>query len=213
MKKQKKSEKHLKILAIGDLHGDVTQAKKLAEKAVKENVDLVILAGDLTFTDKSIDYLVGPFAKRKLNVFFVPGNHENIATANFLEKMYKPYAENLHGKGKKLKGIGFFGGGGATVGPFFMSEQEIFEAINDGFKKIKDARKKVMISHSHPAGTLMAKLSIPIIKGSKAVRKAIEKFQPDLAICSHVHEAEGIEEKIGKTKVINVGRKGKIIEI
>ena len=46
-----------------------------------------------------------------------------------------------------------------------------------------------------------------------AVREAIERFQPDLALCGHVHEAEGIEEKIGKTKLINVGRQGKIIEI
>ena len=45
------------------------------------------------------------------------------------------------------------------------------------------------------------------------VKKAIEKFHPDLLLCSHVHEAEGIEEKIGKTKVISVGKKGKIIKI
>jgi Icc-related predicted phosphoesterase len=48
---------------------------------------------------------------------------------------------------------------------------------------------------------------------SNAVRKAIEQFQPDIAICGHVHEAAGIEEKIGKTTVINVSRKEKIFEI
>jgi Icc-related predicted phosphoesterase len=32
-------------------------------------------------------------------------------------------------------------------------------------------------------------------------------------ICSHIHEAAGIEEKLGKTKVINVGTEGKIIEV
>jgi len=30
---------------------------------------------------------------------------------------------------------------------------------------------------------------------------------------AHIHEAEGAEEYIGKTKVINVGRNGRIIEI
>lgn len=40
-----------------------------------------------------------------------------------------------------------------------------------------------------------------------------EKLQPDLFISGHIHELEGIEEKIGKTRVINVGRRGKIIEI
>ena len=69
-----------------------------------------------------------------------------------------------------------------------------------------------MVTHVHPSGTLMEKFT-DFFPGSSGVRKAIEKFQPDIALCSHVHEAEGIEEKIGKTKVINVGRKGKIIEI
>ena len=41
----------------------------------------------------------------------------------------------------------------------------------------------------------------------------VEKFKPDFLIHSHIHEAEGLEEKIGKTRVINVGRKGKIIEL
>ena len=41
----------------------------------------------------------------------------------------------------------------------------------------------------------------------------VDQFQPDILLCSHVHEAEGIEEKMGDTKIFSVGRKGKIIEI
>ena len=68
-----------------------------------------------------------------------------------------------------------------------------------------------MVTHEHPAGTNMTFGGA--ISGSKAVKKAIDKFKPDFVLCSHVHEAEGIEEKVGKTKVINVGREGKILEI
>jgi Icc-related predicted phosphoesterase len=35
---------------------------------------------------------------------------------------------------------------------------------------------------------------------------------PDFLLCSHVHEAEGIEEIIGTTRVINVGKQGKIFD-
>lgn len=214
--KTKSKRKHLKILAVGDLHGDSRQASKLAEKAKKEKVDLVILSGDLTFAEQSVDYLVGPFAKRKLDVLIIPGNHETVATANFLEKLYGPNVKNLHGKGFKFKDIehevGIFGAGGANIGIFQMSEPEIYSTLKKGFEKVKDAKKKIMITHIHPSKSLMAKLSY-FVPGSEGVRKAIEKFQPDIAICSHVHEAEGIEEKIGRTKVINVGRKGKIIEL
>ena len=63
-----------------------------------------------------------------------------------------------------------------------------------------------MVTHMHAQGT---KSEFSGIEGSRSIRRAIEKFQPDFLIHSHIHEAEGIEEKIGKTKVINVGRKGK----
>jgi Icc-related predicted phosphoesterase len=49
--------------------------------------------------------------------------------------------------------------------------------------------------------------------GSDGIRKAIDSFKPNIMLCSHVHEAEGIEEKVGNTKVINVGKKGKIFDI
>ncbi|UZE94267.1 MAG: metallophosphoesterase [Candidatus Pacearchaeota archaeon] len=211
-KGEEKKEKHFKILAIGDLHGDSRQASKLAKKAKKQKVDLIILSGDLTFAESSIDYLVGPFAKRKLDVLIIPGNHETLATANFLEKIYSPQVKNIHGKGLKKEDIGIFGAGGANIGLFQLSEKEIYDTLQRGFKKVKNVKKKIMITHVHPSKTLMAKLS-HFVPGSEGVRKAILKFKPDLAICSHVHEAEGIEEKIGKTKVINVGRKGKIIVV
>jgi len=208
--------KHLKIMAIGDLHGDSRQASRLAKKAQKEKVDLVILSGDITFAEQSVDYLIGPFVKRNLEVFMVPGNHETVATANFLEKVYSPKVKNIHGKGFKLKdaahNIGIFGAGGANIGLFQMSEQEIYGTLKKGFEKVKNVEKKIMVTHNHPSGSLMAKIP-SLVPGSEGVRKAIERFKPDLAICSHVHEAEGIEEKIGKTKVINVGKKGKIIVV
>ena len=42
----------MKILASGDLHNDSRAAEKLAEKAEKEKVDLVILCGDITYFEK-----------------------------------------------------------------------------------------------------------------------------------------------------------------
>ena len=213
MKKQKKEKKKkLKILFVGDLHGDTRQAKRLAEKAKKEKVDLVVLTGDLTYAETSVDYLVGPFAKRKIETLLIPGNHETLATANFLEKLYSPYAKNIHGKGLKKEDVGIFGAGGANIGIFQLSEYEIFNTLKKGFEKVKDAKKKIMVTHVHPSKIKASKLS-DFVPGSEGVRKAIEKFKPDLVVCSHLHEAEGLEEKIGKTKVVFVGKKGKIIVI
>jgi len=200
----------VRILAAGDLHGDSLASSKLANKAVKENVDLVVLCGDLTMGERSTENIIGPFKKRHEKVLLIPGNHETLATADFLAQLYG--MKNIHGYSVKYKDVGVFGAGGANIGVFQMDEQEIYDLLKKGYDKIKYLKKKIMVTHVHPTGTKMEKFT-SIFPGSDGVRRAVEKFKPDLLLCSHVHEAEGIEEKIGKTKVLNVGKKGKIIEI
>lgn len=208
-KKLKKEEK-LKILAAGDIHGDIGLAEKLAEKAKKEKVDLVVLCGDLTLADTSTKNIIGPFKKRHEKVLLIPGNHETVATADFLAELYG--VKNIHGYSVKYKDVGIFGAGGANIGLFQMDEKEIYDLLKKGHEGIKDFKKKIMVTHLHPTGTKIEKFTT-IFPGSEGVRKAVERFKPDLLLCSHVHEAEGIEEKIGKTKIVNVGKRGKIIEI
>ncbi len=200
----------LRILAAGDLHGDTDLAEKLAEKAKKEKADLVVLCGDLTLADSSTKNLIGPFVKRHEKVVIIPGNHETIATADFLSELYG--VKNLHGYSVKYKDIGIFGAGGANIGLFQLDEKEIYDLLKKGFDKIKYLEKKIMVTHVHPTGTKMEKFT-KFFPGSKGVKRAIDMLKPDILLCSHVHEAEGIEEKVGKTRVINVGKRGKIIEI
>ena len=201
----------MKILAAGDIHGDMNLAKKLANQAEKNKVDLVILCGDLTFHEQSTDNIIGPFVKKKKKVLIIPGNHETLATADFLAEFYG--VKNIHGYSVKYEDVGIFGAGGANIGPkTIVSEKEVFDLLKQGHDKIKYLKKKILVSHVHPSETQMEKFS-EFVPGSPGVKKAIDKFKPDVMLCSHVHEAEGLEEKIGKTKVINVGRKGKIINI
>ncbi|MEA3514821.1 MAG: metallophosphoesterase family protein [Nanoarchaeota archaeon] len=200
----------MRILAAGDIHGDTGLAEKLAKKAKDEQVDLVILCGDLTFFEQSTENILGHFAKREQKVLLVPGNHETIATADFMAELYG--MKNIHGYSVRYNDIGLFGCGGANIGMFQLDEDEIFETLYKGFEKIRYLNKKIMVTHVHPTGTKMEKFT-NIFPGSKGIRKAIDSFQPDLMLCSHVHEAEGIEEMIGNTKVINVGKLGKIIDL
>ena len=203
-------EKKTKILAIGDIHGDTGLAKKLAEKAVKENVDLVILAGDLTWMDQSIENIVGPFVKAEKQILLIPGNHEPNSTINLLSEMYSN-AKNLHGSHHKIKDLGIFGAGyDSLVGPFWVEDEEIFHTLKKSHEKIKNAKRKLMVTHTPPAKT---KAALFPDAGSKAVKKAIKEFKPDIAISAHIHEAGGIEEKIGKTRIINVSQKPVIFEI
>ena len=200
----------MKILASGDIHGDTRLAEKLAEKAEKENVDLVVLCGDLTYAERSTENIIGPFVKKHKQVILIPGNHESIATADFLAEQYG--ATNLHGYSVKIGDIGLFGAGGANIGLLQLDENEIYDLLKTSHNKIKDMKTKIMVTHVHPSDTKMEKFT-KFFPGSTGVKKAIDRLKPDILLCSHVHEAEGIEEKVGNTRVINVGKEGKIINI
>lgn len=202
-------KKKTKILAVGDIHGDTGLVNKLAEKAKKENVDLIILAGDLTWAEQSTKNLIGPFVKAKKQVLLIPGNHESIATTNFLAEMYSP-TQSIHGYSFIDGDLGIFGAGGGDIGINMAKDSEIFNLLKKGNEKVKNVKKKIMVTHMHHQGS---KAEFSGFKGSKAVRKAIEEFKPDFLISAHIHEAGGMEEKIGKTKIINVSRKAKIFEI
>jgi len=201
MKKEK-----LRILAAGDIHGDSATAKALAKRAEDEHVDLVVLTGDLFGMVKAKN-VIQPFIDKKQKVVFVPGNWETPEDAKHISKEYN--IKNIEEHYLRYKDVGIFGLGSANWA-LYPEEEKTFHHLKSSFEKIKNLEKKIMVSHGHAAGTKSELSGVP---GSDILRKAIEKFQPDLFIAGHIHELEGVEEKIGKTKVVNVGRRGRIFEI
>lgn len=205
-KDDKSPKKKFKILAAGDFHGDSDVSKELAEKAYREKVDLVILTGDIT-SPMETKNLLKPFIDRKERVVFVPGNWDSTETIEFLSQLYG--IKNLGDRYVKYDDVGIFGIGSPDW-QLELNEKKTFEKLKKDFEKIKGLDKKIMVSHLHAARTKSEFSGVP---GSEALRKAIEKFQPDVFLSGHIHEAEGVSERIGKTRVYNVGRKGRIIEI
>ncbi|MFC1697915.1 metallophosphoesterase [Nanoarchaeota archaeon] len=202
----------MKILAAGDIHGDIGLARKLAQVADDNKVDLVILCGDVTFAEQNTDNLLGPFVEKNKKVLVVPGNHETEATVATWADMYYENVKNLHGYSVKYDDVGIFGAGGANIGLHQLSEGELFDLLKKGHEKVNYLKKKIMVTHVHPSESKMEKFS-DIVKGSSGIRKAISEFKPTVLLCSHVHEAEGLQEMIDGSLVINVGKRGKIIDI
>lgn len=197
----------LKVLAFSDTHG--SDLRSMVEQAEKEGVKLVFACGDWSRLDEIPPYLVSQFTKKGMKMFIQAGNHETLATTNALAELYG--IKHLHGDGIVYNDVGFFGAGGTTkIGPHSVhDEDEIFALLKQGFEKVKHARKKVMIVHEHPAGTVFELGRFP---GSRSVRRAIEEFKPDVVICGHIHEAAGVEDQLGSTRIINVAKHGRILE-
>jgi len=193
----------VRILAAGDFHGDRSTAQSLAQRAIDEKADIIVLNGDIV-EENDTEGVLYHFVKTGKPVFLVPGNHDWFAT-DFLSAQYK--VMNLHGKSVQYGNLAIFGCGGANE----LTEKERYDTIKKTHEQVQNAQKRLLVAHVHPSGTIMESFS-QFVKGSIGLRKAIESTKPDVVLCGHVHEAEGIEEKIGNTLVINVGKKGKIID-
>ena len=202
--------KKFRILAASDIHGESKFAKKLAEKAEREKADLVVLCGDITGFRETKNF-IKPFKDKNQKVLILPGNWDSFATADFLAELYG--IRNIHGYSVKYENIGFFGAGGAEgPGEGRASEKEILATLKKAYSGLKGRgiEKKIMITHEHPSGS---KSEFSGVEGNKSITWAIKQFKPDILIHGHIHEGAGIEETIGKTKVFNVGKEGKIIDI
>ena len=200
--------KRFRILAASDIHGDSRVTKKLAEKAKKERVDLVVLCGDLTGWTETKN-VIKPFKDNKQKVLLLPGNWDSFATTDFLASLYG--VRNIHGYSAVYDKVGFFGAGGAEgPGEGRISEKEIWETLKKAHRDLRGIEKKIMITNMHSSESAS---EFSGVEGSSAIRKAIKEFKPDVLIHGHIHEGAGIEERIDKTRVFNVGKEGKIIEI
>ncbi len=201
-------DKKFKILAASDIHGESKLAKALAKRAEKESVDLVVLCGDILGFSETKN-IIKPFKDKKQKVLILPGNWDSFATTDFLASIYG--VRNIHGYSVKYENIGFFGAGGAEgPGPGRVTEKQLFDTLKKAHSGLKGIEKKIMVTHMHPSGS---NSELSGVRGSDSIAKAIKLFKPSLLLHGHIHEAAGIEDKIGSTRVINVGRKGRIIEI
>ncbi len=198
----------MKLLVTGCVHGDLKAARALAKKAKDNEVEAIVVAGDFTGPGEDAEGVMGELLKAGKKVMLLPGNHESLATAEFLAEKYDLIS--LHDRYYKLGELGVVGCGSANIGMFQLSEDEIYNTLKSNLEKVQ-ARKNMVITHVHPDNTLVTKMSG--WRGSTGLKAIIDSLQPDIAVSAHIHETEGLEDTIGKTKHHSVGKLGKIIEV
>jgi len=191
------------IIAFGDMHEHLDNIAKI--KGISD-ASSVIITGDLTNrggikqAKKIIDFL----KQYNPNVYAQAGNFDRKEVEDYLIEQ----KISLHGHAFKREDIGIFGVGGSNITPLNTpneyEENEIESFILQGYQKIKDIPFKLFVSHAPPFNTKVDMLQNGPHVGSTAVREFIEKYQPDVCVTGHIHEAKG-EDYIGRTLIINPG--------
>ncbi len=62
----------------------------------------------------------------------------------------------------------------------------------------------MVVTHSPPKG-VADRTSAGRSVGSTAIRAALERIRPRLAVCGHIHDSQGVSGLIGATRVHNLG--------
>ncbi len=193
----------MKIFAVGDIHGEIKYFDDASEMI--RSADLVVLCGDLTRRGDRADAerVVSCVERHTSSIVAVHGNWDRDEVRTFLEG--KGYS--LHGRGRIIEGIGFFGVGGSSQTPMNTAceytEDEIAEFLNAGYRDIARAGKKVLVSHVPPR-KVRDRTFIGLHGGSRAVSDFIANNSVDLCLVGHIHEAYG-EERIKNSIVVNSG--------
>lgn len=189
----------MKILAFSDLHHSRPRAEALV--AASAEADLVIGAGDFCNMREGLPEAMGLLAGVAAPMVVVPGNAES---AEELEDATHAGTTVLHGAGVTMGGLSIFGLGYAVpVTPFGGWSCDLTESAAAELLDLC-AAADLMVFHSPPKG-VADETSAGQSVGSTAIRAAIERVQPRLAVCGHVHDSWGREGLIEKTRVVNLG--------
>ena len=196
----------MKILVFSDLHGDQRLIDKV--KQLSKEADIAICCGDITPVHGNTIEAARMLGRLDTRLFIIPGNFELPRDVNIACKEHN--WTDLHGKVFKVDDTVIAGCGGAPKGPFntpYELEEEEFKEILD---KIDD-NPTILATHAPPRGVVDYTNGLNI--GSLAIREFIEKRKPMINLCGHVHENGGKEDMINDTKVINIARQVRIINI
>lgn len=196
----------ISLIAISDIHGNLNSTSRIACIASELNVDAIIVSGDLSpyMSIETAKEILGILAESGKPVLYIPGNMDD---PKLKEGVEVNGTQCIHGKVIEFKGIQIAGMGGGLIGPFRTpieySEDEFNEILKEMSKQI-NSENFILVTHNPPYNTRADKLAIGEHVGSISIRRFIEKRQPIINICGHIHEARG-KDSIGRTIIVNVG--------
>ncbi|MEM1159900.1 MAG: metallophosphoesterase family protein [Pseudomonadota bacterium] len=186
-----------RILAFSDVHLGRGRIRAIVEAA--KDADLVIGAGDFCNMRHGLDEAMDLLWTLADKAIYVPGNAESAG-----ELRAATEATVLHGGSTEAHDLTIWGIGYAIpVTPFGDWSCDLTEEAAAAMLAPMDGAD-ILISHSPPKGIADIGRDGRSL-GSTSVRGAIERVQPRLCVCGHIHDCWGQTGQIGQTRIVNLG--------
>jgi uncharacterized protein len=196
----------MRLICITDLHGDPRALQRILADAGP--ADALLLGGDLTTfgTPDEAESLVRLAQDHAPLVAAVAGNCDSAA----IDRRLGELGVGLHGRGILVGDVGIHGL--SAIPPwkrnmYSLTEEQLAAALESGYTGIRSAAQHVLLAHVPPRGMKVDRTHFWTHAGSTAVREFVDRAEPQLAVCGHIHEGRGIEAA-GRTTVVNCGLGG-----
>jgi len=194
----------MRIAYVVDVHGR-PQSVPDAVTAIGE-IDLLIVGGDITTggTPDEAEEAIDSWRPLAPRVLAIAGNMDSPEIDDRLAEL----GITLDGRGVRLDGVGLFGVSAAPISPlrtpYELPDEELERRIARGFTAVEVCRVKVFCPHAPPRGTACDLLPSGEHVGSAVIRTFVEREQPDVVLCGHIHESRGADA-IGRSRIVNPG--------
>ena len=196
-----------KLLVFSDIHKDW----KALDRLLDIEADYYIAAGDQVTWAKGFERCGEILERRGEKVYVLPGNHES--ASDVAAMCARHGLHNFHERHIQVGNWHVAGLGYSNPTPFNTPGEYTEPQLADRLQRFAELDPLVLICHAPPFDTALDQIRRGVHAGSRSVRSFIEQHQPSYFFCGHIHEAEGVEVTIGKTRAWNVGKKGYVLDL
>jgi Icc-related predicted phosphoesterase len=197
----------LKLLIFSDIHSN----HKALERLMAIEADYYFAAGDLVNWGRGLEQCGTILQARRERVYVLPGNHESaLQIGSFCQQFgfHDFHGQTLIVANHYVAGLGY-----SNPTPFNTPGEYSEEELAARLAPFADLKPLALICHAPPHGTPLDRVREGLHAGSRSVREFVDRYQPEYLFCGHIHEAEGTQIQMGRTRAINVGKRGYLLKL
>jgi uncharacterized protein len=198
------SHQAMRVAYVVDVHDRFEAVDEAASQLGP--VDVLVVGGDITTfgtpddAERAIE-LWRPLAPRLLAV---SGNCDSPA----IDRRLVELGVSIDGRSVVVDDVGFAGVSAAPDSPLNtpheLPDDELGRRGAAALAEVDACRVRIFCPHAPPHGTACDLLPSGRHVGSPSLRALVEREQPDVVLCGHIHEARG-EDTIDATRIVNPG--------